>query len=461
MQDKDLHAAPDPASALAAWRALVAKSLKGRDLASLDSTTRDGIVVAPLYARRETNAAPAGRGARAWAIIQPVDDPDPDRANANAHAAIAGGADGIALRFAGAPGATDRGLPATAEALAAALDGIDLAAVSLRLEPHAESPETAAWIADRVERSGIAPEVADIAFGLDPLAIMALGGGTPDPAAHAARFAALRKKRFRGPVALLDARVHHEAGATEAQELAAMLAGAVWWLRALEADGQSPADCLPLFGAAIAVDRDVWTSIAKLRAARMVWARLAELCGASGARLAIHAETGRRMLTRRDPYTNLLRNTLAAFAGGVGGVDSLAVLPHNAALGPAEASARKLALDIQHLLIDEAHVHRVSDPAAGSGALEALTEALAAKAWEELQAIEREGGIVQSLRDGAFPARVAAARESLRMRIDEGTDALVGVTLYPAADEPPPATASTPTSVGLAPVRLEELAGAA
>ena len=115
------------------------------------------------------------------------------------------------------------------------------------------------------------------------------------------------------------------------------------------------------------------------------------------------------MLTRADLLANLLRNTLAAFAAGVGGADTISVVPHTAALGITDRNARALARNIQHLLMEESDLHRVADPAAGSGAIEALTEALAERAWAEFRAIEREGGIVESLRAGQFQARIAAA----------------------------------------------------
>jgi methylmalonyl-CoA mutase len=170
------------------------------------------------------------------------------------------------------------------------------------------------------------------------------------------------------------------------------------------------------------------------------------------------------MLTRADPHTNLLRSTIAAFAAGTGGADSVTVLPHTVALGPADAEARALARNIQHLLIDEANVHRVADPAAGSGAVEALTEELAERAWAEFQAIEHEGGIVASLLAGAFQSRIANARAALVGEVRSGAAPLIGATVYRepqagSADAPHPA--ETLAVRGLAPIRLEALPGAA
>ena len=390
--------------AMQAWRLLVEKS--GRDADSLRSQTRDGIPIEPFYERSRDALPLIGRGTRPWVIVQAIDDPDPDRANERAMAAIEGGATGLALRFAdgGSPG-----MAPTSEALRMTLRDIDLAAVHLRLEPCEDAVGAADRLKDFIIGSGLAPERADAAFGLDPLAMIA-AGIAPDPGRLAGAFTALRDTRFKGPFGVLDGRRFHEAGATEAQELAAVLATAAWWLRTLDASGVAPETALPYLGASISVDSDVIISIAKVRALRILWERLQELCAAPKSALQVHAETSRRMLTRADLLDNLLRNTLAAFAAGVGGADSISVIPHAAALGITDRNARALARNIQHLLMDEADLHRVADPAAGSGAVEALTGAIAARAWAEFQTIEREGGIVESLlsADG-FQARIAAA----------------------------------------------------
>jgi methylmalonyl-CoA mutase len=449
------------------WRRVVRDALKGRDLSLLNSRTRDGVVIEPLYERRRDAVSLPGRGARPWTVVQLVDDPDPDAASRQALADLDGGPTGLSLRLAGSPLAGGHGLPAQAAAVRIALAGIDLTSVHLRLEPHAECLAATGWLREVVDKSGTAPELTDIAFGLDPVAAVTRGGSAapPDPGRFAACVRDLSAARFRGPFAVLDGRIFYEAGATEAQELAAILAAAAWWLRAFDGAGPPPSESFPLLGASVAVDRDQFLSIAKLRALRLLWARLQELCGAPREPLTVHAETGRRMLTRADATTNLLRNTLAAFAAGVGGADSITVSPHTAALDHADANARALARNIQLLLIEEAHVFRVADPGAGSGAIEALTDALAERAWEEFQTIEREGGIIASLSAGAFQARIAEARAALRNEIAGGATPLVGATIYPAAGEEAAASEGAEAVLfaesDLAPVRIEELARAA
>ncbi len=462
MADALSQSAADAASGMADWRALVEKALKGRDFGVLRSETRDGVVIEPLYARRRNAEPLPWRGTPRWAIVQAIDDPDPERANAQARDDLAGGATGLALRFADAPTGGGLGLPTTNGALRAALDGVDPAAVHLRLEPHPAAFRSVVWLSNFILASGVAPERAQVSFGLDPLS-MGAAESDLDPMQFAGTLSYLRDAHFRGPFACCDSRVLHEAGASEAQELAGVLASAAWWLRALAEAGTSATDALSFLSASIAVDRDVLLSIAKLRALQLLWARLGELCDAPAAPLRVHAETSRRMLTRSDPPTNLLRNTVAAFAACAGGADSIAVVPHTAALGIPDRGARALARNIQHLLLEEAHLHVVADPAAGSGALEALTDALCEHAWAEFQAIEREGGIVESLRTGGFQARIAKARAALVEAVASGTAPLVGVTIHPPADEGAVAakTARPVALAGLAPINLETAVEAA
>ncbi len=466
MSETKRRSAAGAAPGFADWQDLVEKALKGRGFAALRARSRDGFRIEPLYQRRRESVSLPRPGTRSLAIVQAIDDPDPDRANAQAREDIAGGATGLSLRFADAPSAAGFGLPASAEALATALDGIDLAKIHFRIEPHAGILQSALWLKEHVAKSGIAPERADIAFGLDPVAVIAQGNDARsiDPRGFAARFNELRVARFRGPLARLDARVFHEAGADDTQELAAILGAASWWLRTLAGADVPPAAALPLLGASIAVDRDIFLSIAKLRALRILWARLEELCSAPLAPLQIHAETSRRMLTRADPATNLLRNTIAAFAAAVGGADSIAVTPHTAALGLPAPDARALARNVPHLLVEEADLTRVADPATGSGALEALTDALAGRAWSEFQEIEREGGIIESLGSSAFQSRIATSRAALISEVASGTVPLVGATIHPSPEPTPPSAPrerETGAMNGLAPVSLEALVTAA
>ena len=421
-----------------AWRQAAAKALRGRDLASLSSRTSDCLEIEPLYPACRSAAPLAGRGGRPWVVMQSVDDPDPQAANTQAIADVNGGAGGLALRFSDAPTGAGYGLPAAEAAFREALAEIPIAGIYLRIEPHLRSADSLSWLVKLLEGSRDAAP-ARVSGGYDPIGNAAFSGDAVEASSirlsveSAAGIA--RASAVAGTIVEADGRIYHEAGATEAQELAAVLATAVAYLRMLEEGGLPPKESLPLIGATLAADCDQFVTIAKLRAFRLLWARMAELCDAADATLWLHVETSRRMMIAADPHTNLLRTTIAAFGAGVGGADSIAIVPHTACDGVPDRFARRLARTTQLLLIEEANIHRVADPAAGSGGVETLTEKLCEQAWSEFQQIEAEGGILGSVEAGALPERIHAAREALRRDVLAGARPIVGATVYRLAPE--------------------------
>lgn len=428
------------------WRALAEKALGGASFeAALTAKTDDGIVVEPLYARATATFSPRSDPAARWAVVQRIDDPDPARANAQALEDVANGATGLALVFEGAPNAFGYGLPATAEALSQALDGVPLGKVHLRTDVHPMSRAGVDWFVALLASRRVDPTRLSLAFGIDPSAIFAATGrlrmsiealqaSMPQSLAH---FFALGV-----PGALLEAdgRVYHNAGATEAQELGAVLATAVAHLRMFEAARQPLVYAAPHIGFAVAVDQDQLLSMAKLRALRRLWTRVQEACSIPPSAAMVHAETSWRMMTVKDPETNILRAAIATFAAATGGADSISVLPYTIAHGLPDDFARRVARNIQLVMAGESHIDFVADPAAGAGGIEALTEALCEKAWTEFQAIEAEGGMLASLSAGRFQARVREARQRRAALYKAGERAIVGTTLYPQKTERPVST---------------------
>jgi methylmalonyl-CoA mutase len=177
--------------------------------------------------------------------------------------------------------------------------------------------------------------------------------------------------------------------------------------------------------------------MAKIRALRRLWARVQEACSIPASPASIHAETSYRMMTRADPETNILRNTIAAFAAATGGADSISVLPHTIAHGLPAGFARRIARNMQLIMAGESHLGHVADPACGSGGIEALTEGLCEAAWTEFQRIEAEGGILPSLRDGRIQERVRQAAAERARACQAGERTIIGTTLYPPKTETP------------------------
>ena len=232
-----------------------------------------------------------------------------------------------------------------------------------------------------------------------------------------------------------------------------MAAAALCYAKALVAAGVSMQAAFAGLVLGVSLDAAPLTGIAKLRAARLVWDQLTAACGVSSP-ARIEARSSRRMLSRRDPWTNLLRLSCAAFAGAVGGADALVVEPFTAAGGAGDERARRLARNTQLILMDEAGLGRVQDPAAGSGFLEAHSLDLARAAWDQFRAIEANGGAAEALRSGRIAERVATARTAAQAAVASGASPLVGVTLHPGETAPaepgPPGPYSAPAEAALA-----------
>ena len=185
----------------------------------------------------------------------------------------------------------------------------------------------------------------------------------------------------------------------------------------------------------LVADADEFLTVAKLRALRRLWARVEQACGLEPKPIRLHAETAWRMTTRRDPWVNMLRTTVAAFSAGIGGADGVTVLPFTAALGLPDAFARRIARNTQLILLDESNLARVADPAAGRGGFEALTDALCEKAWGLFQEIEREGGILESLKGDKLQARIAAVRAQREKAVATRKEPITGTSEFPNINE--------------------------
>lgn len=443
MNDGSIRQAEFPEASMEAWRSLAEKALKGADFEqTLVSHSDDGLRIEPLYGRADPHVVSRCKPTKPWTVVQRIDDVDPVRANAQALDDIAQGATGLALVFEGAPNAFGYGLPGNAEALATALEGVPLNKVHLRIDVHPQSRMSVDWLVAYLTRKSADPAKLDIGLGIDPAAIFggtgrlrmsieALGASMPPSLAHFFDMGI--------PATLIEAdgRVYHNAGASEAQELGAVLAAAVSHLRMIEANRQPLQHTVPYLGFALAVDQDQLLSIAKIRALRQLWTRVQELSGVAPRPAKIHAETSYRMMAFKDCETNILRTTIAAFAGAVGGADSLSILPHTVSHGLPEGFARRIARNTQLILAGESKLDFVVDPAAGSGAIEALTEDLCQAAWAEFQSLESEGGILRSLQDGKLQARIKATAKTRAEAIRGGKRDVIGTTLYPVKVERP------------------------
>ena len=431
---KDLRLAADfqPAT-YDDWRKLVDGVLKGAPFERLVGKTADGLKIEPIYSRAHGAAAVAGRPAAApWQIMQRIDHPDAAEANAQALHDLENGATGLTLVFAGANGAHGFGLEPSAEAIEKVLGGIFIdAGISIELQVGPQSRMAAIHVAEYVKRRGVDPAACDIRFGLDPIGACAVWGSSPYawpeivPAVTGA-MKGLAAMGFKGPFAVADGRAIHDAGGSEVQELAFVLATGVAYLRALESAGVALEEAQGMVYARLSADADEFLTLAKFRALRLLWARIEQASGLTPKPQFVAAETAWRMLTQRDPYVNMLRATIATFSAGLGGANAITVLPHTLALGLPDPLARRAARNTQLVLLEESNLAKVSDPAAGSGGIESLTQQLCQAAWTLFQEIEQAGGTFAALEQSLIQRKVAATRSVREANIAKRKEVLTG-----------------------------------
>jgi methylmalonyl-CoA mutase len=465
------------------WQGSVAAALRksgliGEDAAAdaveavLTTTTYDGVEVLPLYTADDAlpadaagvpGVAPFVRGSRAggpvptgWDVRQRHAHPDPEVTREAVMADLENGVSSLWLVVGrgGLPlGSLDRVL---------ANVYLDLAPVVIDAgsETEAAAEEFLAVIGSR----GVLPESVRGNLGADPIGLRARDGVADTGAAGQLDISVVPRLARQcldvSPglrAVTVDATVYHDAGGSDAEELGASLATGLAYLRALTEAGLSLDQAFGQLEFRYAATADQFLTIAKFRAARRLWDRVAEVCGAAngagsdaeaepGARVGQrqHAVTSSAMMTRRDPWVNLLRTTLACFGAGVGGAEAVTVQPFDAALGLPDGFARRIARNTSSLLVMESHLARVIDPAGGSWYVERLTDELAAAAWAWFTEIERAGGIVAALDSGLVAQRLESTWSRRADRLAHRQDALTGVSEFPNLAEKPVVRAPFP-----------------
>ena len=449
------------------WQHLVEGVLRksGKDVSgaaaeeALSTALEDGLRTRPLFTARDAvpdpglpgfapfvrGSRPEGNTAGGWDLRQ-------------RHTTVA---DGVALADL-ENGVTslwlvvgEGGIPISS--LGRVLDGVYLDLAPVALDAGADVEAAARVLLRLYEERGVAKEAARGNLGGDPLGHEARTGKS-SAFAPVAALARLCAEEYPGLRALtVDALPYHEAGGSAAQELGASLATGVAYLRELTEAGLTVEQACAQLEFRYAATADQFLTIAKLRAARRLWARVTEVCGAPSAQVQ-HAVTSPVMMTRRDPWVNMLRTTVATLAAGVGGADAVTVLPFDHALGLPDAFARRIARNTSTILIEESHLARVIDPAGGSWYVESLTDELARVGWEFFQRIEQAGGQAAVLRSGQLRQDLADTWEARTGKLAGRREPVTGVSEFPHLSEPPVERepAPEPRSGGLPRVRRDE-----
>jgi methylmalonyl-CoA mutase len=437
--------APDRAE----WQELVANVLRksgvledgfeGAPESLLTTRTYDGIEIQPLYTADDVvpetgfpglppfvrGARPEGSAGTGWEICALHAQADPTATNKAVLADLEGGVSSIWLRVGGGA------LPI--EALADALNDVQPALVSITLDAGAEYESAAKALLEVLAEGAIPAGEAGGNLGADPIGLRARSGRPHDVAPAAALAARLSGRYPKLRAIVVDGTVFHDAGGSDTQELGAAIASGVAYLRALVDAGLDVDAAAAQLEFRLSASTDQFLTIAKFRAARRLWARVTEVAGVgSPARgMRQHAVTSAAMLTKRDPWVNMLRTTVACFGAGIGGADAVTVLPFDGAIGLPDAFSRRIARNTHAILLEESKLAGVIDPAGGSWYVEQLTGELARVGWQEFTEIERAGGIESSLDSGALAERLAVTWETRSKRLATRQDPITGVSDFP------------------------------
>jgi methylmalonyl-CoA mutase len=431
-----------PALTAADWTPLAIKALRGADFDdTLTRQTIDGISRGPVFFDVPKGTQAVDTRARdlhlPWGMRQALVEATPEAANAAALDDLMGGVSELELRL-DASGLY--GLAASdIDALDAALKGIDMSLAPIHLNALNNAADHADWLIALFARRRLDGEELRGGLGLSPIEKAGRLGRQvrKGELKHIAKIARLSAAAFpKLKIMRCDASLAHEAGGSDVQELAMLAASASAYMQLLMDADFSADDAAQSIEARLAADTDIHLTIAKLRAARRIFARITAAFGAStnAQRLKLHVVTSGRMLSATDPWSNLIRVACAGFAGAVGGADAMTIRPMTDPIGRPTRFARRVARNLHILLAEESHLGKVTDPAAGSYLHESLSDDLANAAWQMFQDIEQQGGLAQSLETGWLQGQIAEMRDARLAQIAGGKAPILGVTKFTDPD---------------------------
>lgn len=441
---------------LETWTSAVESELKGRPASSLDTTLAGGIAVRPLEVAMPAWSSHAAERSFAHVVVAPRHaHPEPESVRRGVQDDALGGATGLFLQFGRACRfGLDGDHPAALEhvveggtAIGSARDlgtALELGASRIELlafDAGANAIPLLALTEATLASLGVDRAKLMVHAGFDPVGALLRDGAVPADLDYLWREAAetlIAVNSASTPTRLVvaDGTTAHNAGADAALELAIQWGSALEAFDRLTGNGISPYDAAHTIVFRCAVGRDVFVELAKLRALRLGWQKI--LCAAgleSAPPAVVHACVSGRMLSRRDPWVNMLRGTGALWSALLGGADVVTPAAWDEAIGEPDSSTRRIARNEALMLIEESHLADPIDPALGSYALEALTKELGEKAWSILQAFEAEGGIVEAIEVGSVQSRIRASAEVRLRAIVRREEPVIGVGEFPNLDE--------------------------
>ena len=460
----------------AAWQRAAAKSAPGGDAHALDWLTPEGIRVKPLYTAADLQGlpytdtlpgfAPFVRGPQAtmyavrpWTIRQYAGFSTAEASNDFYRKALAAGGQGVSVAF---DLATHRGYDSdhprvtgdvgkagvaidSVEDMKILFDGIPLDKVSVSMTMNgAVLPVLAGYIV-AAEEQGVAQEQLSGTIQNDILKEFMVRNTyifPPEPSMRIVgdiiAYTAQKMPKFNS----ISISGYHmqEAGANQALELAFTLADGREYVKAALAKGLDVDEFAPRLSFFWAIGMNFYLEVAKMRAARLLWWKIMTAFDAKNPKslmLRTHCQTSGWSLTEQDPYNNVVRTTIEAMAAVFGGTQSLHTNALDEAIAlPSEFSSR-VARNTQLIIQEETHIPSVVDPWAGSYMMEKLTQDMADAAWQIIEEVERQGGMVKCVASGWAKLKIEASAAEKQARIDSGKDVIVGVNKYKLAKEDP------------------------
>ena len=413
------------------WLHSVDKLLAGADFNNtLVSKTLDDISIQPIY-QQLPNAPFLGRNAEPWSIQQCYNQGQPEEVNKQILSDLADGLTSVELTLNTSADESTTIQPAiachNADALEQLLSGVHAEMIQLALTPGSENQLTGALLLAYYYRQKIAPENVRCALNIDPLKTQAETGQCAKSALITlTQYASYCANQFPNATSLcVDGGVYHNAGCSEAQEIAYTLSTTVEYLRALSSLDVDTA-CQQI-RYRVALDSDFFLNIAKLRAMRELLRQVQQNCGAKQTTTLIDAVSGHRSLTTLDSSVNLLRTSTQTAAAMCAGANGFICTAHDYLTDNSD-KAQRLARNTQHILLEESGLLNVDDPTRGSGYVEALTNELCQSAWDLFQGIESAGGMQQTLTSGLIAEQIGQSCHKRQAALSNGESTMIGVT---------------------------------
>lgn len=433
-----------PDSSLEDWKRAAESSLKGKSVEKLITNTYEGIELQPLYTAENLSEGNAGqefpgfspytRGIHAtgyrkspWLICQPVFASSEDEANQKMQKALARGQNVICYPA--------HLLSDFSEKLFKDLPFED---VPIFIDLEGEGSSSLPLLIDYLTKHDYAGHLVAGVIAEDPIAELAAAGNLPSGIDEYFNqwFSRIQEAGEAYPnlkTILVKASVFHNGGANAVQEIAYGLAEAVFYLNEGQKKGLTLEELTGKIVFSFAIDSNYFMNIAKLRAARRVWAMLAEAYGVSpeSFKMHIHAVTSGVTETLYDQHVNTLRTANQAFAAAIGGVQYIQVHPFDRLSENSNEFSERLARNTQLILKEETHIPAVTDPAGGSFYVEKLTDDITEAVWGKFLEIEQQGGIIHALKEGIIQAEIADIFQQRQRNAAVRKESIIGTNVYP------------------------------